>query len=252
MSAKGVSFLGQEAARELDRDLMSPELGWSIDQLMELAGLSCACSIAEQYASSSRVLVLAGPGNNGGDGLVAARHLHHFGYDVSVCYPRRNDAALFQGLVTQLESLRIPFVDVDTVVGQSLLSQGYGVVVDGLFGFSFKGQPRAPYDQLIAAMTNGLKEREALCSEGKNVSFAVVCIDVPSGWHVEDGDISGLYPIHPDMLISLTAPKLCAKSFQGKYHYLGGRFVPPKILEKYRLLLPAYPGSSQCVNLNQV
>jgi len=42
---------------------------------MELAGLSVACAVTEQYsvASHARVLVLAGPGNNGGDGLVAAR-----------------------------------------------------------------------------------------------------------------------------------------------------------------------------------
>ncbi len=81
-------------------------LGFSIDQLMELAGLSVATSLAAEFpphprpaeltaapgSSSSRsssqpgprVLVLAGPGNNGGDGLVAARHLFHFGYHVEV------------------------------------------------------------------------------------------------------------------------------------------------------------------------
>ena len=59
-------------------------LGFSVDQLMELAGLSVACAVAAEAAAPARVLVLAGPGNNGGDGLVAARHLHHFGYDVEV------------------------------------------------------------------------------------------------------------------------------------------------------------------------
>lgn len=61
-------------------------LGFSVDQLMELAGLSVASSLAAEYpqATHARVLVIAGPGNNGGDGLVAARHLAHFGYDVTV------------------------------------------------------------------------------------------------------------------------------------------------------------------------
>ena len=68
---------------KLDKQLMGP-LGFSVDQLMELAGLSVACAVAAEAPANSRVLVLAGPGNNGGDGLVAARHLHHFGHDVRV------------------------------------------------------------------------------------------------------------------------------------------------------------------------
>ncbi len=71
---------------------MGPALGFSVDQLMELAGLSVAQALAAEYppereggaGGRRRVLVLAGPGNNGGDGLVAARHLHHWGYDVKV------------------------------------------------------------------------------------------------------------------------------------------------------------------------
>ena len=62
------------------------DLHFSIDQLMELAGLSVASAIACEYSPRRfpRVLVIAGPGNNGGDGLVAARHLTHFGHTVQV------------------------------------------------------------------------------------------------------------------------------------------------------------------------
>lgn len=57
---------------------------FSLDQLMELAGLACAQALATVYplnkssadpASNKRILVCCGPGNQGGDGLVAARHL---------------------------------------------------------------------------------------------------------------------------------------------------------------------------------
>lgn len=53
--------------------------------------------------------------------------------------------------------------------------------------------------------------------------FNIVC----AGWDVEQGDVNG-DGIKPDMLVSLTAPKLAAKKFQGT-HYVGGRFVPPAI-----------------------
>jgi NAD(P)H-hydrate epimerase len=47
-------------------------------------------------------------------------------------------------------------------------------------------------------------------------------------------------------LISLTAPKICAQSFEGKYHYLGGRFIPEELANKYELNLPEYPDTQPC------
>lgn len=42
-----------------------------------------------------RVVIVSGPGNNGGDGLVCARHLHLFGYNVDVVYPKPVDKPMF-------------------------------------------------------------------------------------------------------------------------------------------------------------
>ncbi|KAL5059465.1 hypothetical protein RYX36_031069 [Vicia faba] len=98
-----VTYLKQQESTEIDETLMGP-LGFSVDQLMELAGLSVATSIYEVYKPGeySRVLIVCGPGNNGGDGLVAARHLHHFGYKLLICYPKRTPKPLYAGLVTQV------------------------------------------------------------------------------------------------------------------------------------------------------
>ncbi len=49
--------------------------------------------------------------------------------------------------------------------------------------------------------------------------------------------------------VSLTAPKLCARLFKGKMHFLGGRFVPPPLREKYEIAIPPYVGSEQVVQL---
>lgn len=49
----------------------------------------------------------------------------------------------------------------------------------------------------------------------------------------------------------MTAPKLCAKKFSGPHHFLGGRFVPPSIVDKFKLQLPPYPGTSMCVRIGK-
>lgn len=63
---------------------------FSLDQLMELAGLACAQTVAKVYSKDkySRVLVCCGPGNQGGDGFVAARHLGMFGYKPTIYMPK--------------------------------------------------------------------------------------------------------------------------------------------------------------------
>lgn len=221
---------------------MSAQGGFSIDQLMELAGLSVANAVASEYSRElfPRVLVFAGPGNNGGDGLVAARHLYHFGYNVQICYPKRTDKPLYHGLVTQCQALGIEFVEVDQVVSGPLDTKA-DIVLDAMFGFSFKGQPRPPFDSLIAAL---------VATKTKSKSGPkIVAVDIPSGWDVENGDEFG-NGVQPDMLVSLTAPKLCALKFNGEHHYVGGRFVPPGLAAKYGLKIPNYPGVQQCVALD--
>ncbi|CAO2834445.1 unnamed protein product [Amaranthus hypochondriacus] len=241
---ESISYLSQRQAAEIDETLMGP-LGFSIDQLMELAGLSVACAIHEVYKPSeyNRVLAICGPGNNGGDGLVAARHLYYFGYKPSICYPKHTPKPLYNGLVTQLKSLSVPFLSTDDL--PSDLSNDFDIIIDAMFGFSFHGTPRPPFDALI--------QRLISCQNYHHTgvkSTVIVSVDIPSGWHVEEGDISG-EGIKPDMLISLTAPKLCAKKFDGSHHFMGGRFVPPAILDKYNLNLPPYPGSSMCVRIGK-
>ncbi len=76
----------------MDVQLFKAPYQFSVDQLMELAGLSVASAVERYYGAQQkkkvRALVICGPGNNGGDGLVAARHLAHFGFSVSVVYPK--------------------------------------------------------------------------------------------------------------------------------------------------------------------
>lgn len=86
-------------------------------------------------------------------------------------------------------------------------SSKYGFIVDGLFGFSFKPPVRESFTDIMNLMCQ--------------TKVPVCCIDIPSGWNVESGPGEG-DSIKPYMIISLTAPKLCAKHFNG-IHYLGGK-----------------------------
>lgn len=221
-------------ARALDVELMTVP-GFSLDQLMELAGLSVAQALMYVFSqNATRILAVAGPGNNGGDALVAMRHLKHFGYDqLEVVYPKQSSGPLFSGLVSQLENL-------DIKVRREMpedYEDKFDVILDGVFGFSFQATGvRPPFDKIM--------------HELRRTKLPIVSIDIPSGWDVERGDVNGLGVRMPHVLISLTAPKLCAKSFVGEHHYLGGRFLPPKLAVKYGLAdLPKFKGYDQFVKV---
>lgn len=227
-------YLNQQEAINVDQELFN-EYQFSVDQLMELAGLSCAHAIAQNYhpETAKSVLVCCGPGNNGGDGLVCARHLKLLGFSPVILYPKSVDKPLFNNLVKQCQMYSLTFIN--EMPDLQTLDRNYHLVVDALFGFSFK----PPVRQLFAPILELLAQ----------TSVPVVSIDIPSGWHVENGPPEGSAVLTPDMLISLTAPKQCAKYFKGRFHVLGGRFVPPQLSEKYQLNLPEYPGTSQIVML---
>lgn len=84
------------------------------------------------------------------------------------------------------------------------------VILDAIFGFSFKGPIRAPFHEVLPLISSSKKP--------------IVSVDIPSGWDVEKGDQERV-GIMPDVLVSLTAPKEGMRSFKGR-HFLGGRFVP--------------------------
>lgn len=139
--------------------------------------------------------------------LVAARHLFHFGYDCVVVYPKRPNKKHFIDLVKQCEDLGIKILD-----DMPIDLKEFDTIVDAVFGFSFKGEPREPFKTILSEMFSSI--------------IPVISVDVPSGWNVDEGDINETGYM-PEVLISLTTPKKCSKMFNGR-HFIGGRFLPPK------------------------
>ncbi|KAF2104118.1 apolipo protein A-I binding protein-like protein [Rhizodiscina lignyota] len=224
--------LSAENAAALDKELMSTG-AYSIDQLMELAGLSVSQAVysVQPPNKGKRVLVACGPGNNGGDGLVAARHLFHYGYEPTVYYPKQSKNELYQRLTQQLKDLNVPFTD---DFPSAIASTDH--VVDAIFGFSFSGEVREPFPKVIEAL--------------RDSKVPVLAVDAPSSWNIETGppDDGPGKGFMPDALISLTAPKPLVKWFKGK-HYVGGRFLSNVVAEKYGIDVPPYQGIDQIVEV---
>ncbi len=148
--------------------------------LMEAAGAAMFERIVKLYAHAGEFLVLIGKGNNGGDGLVVARHLAHGGaqVDVVLTAPEADLGELSVALLAKLHEEN-PGVRVMPWSADVPFPDSRGVVVDALLGVQARGALRGNLAEVVAAMN---RARE------KNF-FRTVALDLPSGLSAyEEGD----------------------------------------------------------------
>ncbi|KAG2374836.1 hypothetical protein C9374_010413 [Naegleria lovaniensis] len=235
-----IKLLNAEESRLIDVALMGEEYGFSNDQLMEMAGMSVAHSCVQTFPLSQfspKFLVICGPQNNGGDGLVAARHLKHFGYEPVILYPKKESAEkdLFKRLILQCTTLGISIYFSLSELLQNYSLTDFTFILDAIFGYSFSGKSgiREPFKTVIETV-----------KKPEYSSIPIVCIDIPSGWEIDiiDVDENLKLGLRCDILVSLPSPKLCSLNFRGR-HFIGGRFMPPQLLKKFGVDLPPYKGT---------
>ena len=195
--------------------------GTSYAAMMENAGRAVAEVIAQRLNPAGPVLVLVGPGNNGGDGLVTARHLKEKGF-APVLYIWKRDTKQDENyeLTQQLE---IPAVwaekDRNREELQHLLRNA-GVVVDALLGTgasrpiegtlseildltaSVRRDRRIPPKRSIARL-NGIPER----GDGLPEPLCIVAVDVPSGLDCTMGRADP-HTLTADITVTFAYPKL--------------------------------------------
>ena len=225
METNNIPYINAETSALVDKELMGT-YNYSIDQLMEIAGLTVAKVVNQEYVLKSKqnnlkIITLCGPGNNGGDGLVASRYLKEFGNEVEILYPKKNTKnPLYERLITQCQNYGILINEkiFETKEEYEKIFEQNDIIIDALFGFSFKGEIRQPFKTIIEAM--------------KKFENKIISVDIPSGFDIDKGNIFDTFI--PKGLVSLTLPKLCSKDFKGE-HFLGGRFVPKKLFEKFNL-----------------
>ncbi len=142
--------------------------------LMERAGLAAAELARELSEANGRpVLVLAGPGNNGGDAFVVARHLKQWWYNVTVVFAG-DEKKLAPDASAALNAWRTAGGATVTALPRD---GNWGTIVDGIFGIGLERDVAGGYAQWISAI-NGL-------------GATVLALDVPSGLHSDTGRVMG-------------------------------------------------------------
>jgi NAD(P)H-hydrate epimerase len=185
-----------ETMRAVDAWAIS-EVGVPSLELMEAAGRAVA-GAAESIAHPGPARIVCGKGNNGGDGLVAARHLAAAGHEVEVLllWPA---AELSADAIANLERFEGA---VGELAGDDALA-GSGVVVDAIFGTGFSGVARDPAAAGIAAIN--------ACGA------PVVAADIASGVDASNGEVEGA-AVEADLTVSFHAAKLGHWIAPGKRH----------------------------------
>jgi len=190
----------RQAVRQIDRRAIE-EFGIPGVVLMENAGRGAARVILDLLddPAGSRVAIVCGAGNNGGDGFVIARHLHNEHVEV-VTYlavePQRlaGDALVNYQIVRRMGLPIHPLIHPDRIAEAADVLRGSRVVVDALLGTGFSGQVRPPLDAVIAVI-NSLRGPK------------VVAVDVPSGLDCDTGRPSNA-TIRADVTVTFVAPKV--------------------------------------------
>ncbi len=220
-----VPAISADQMREVDR-LMIEVYGITLLQMMERAGAhlaDLARTMLGGEVAEQRVFVAAGRGNNGGGGLVAARHLSNWGGRVTVAIERETSlTGAPAGHWRSLTHLPVDRKSGDDAV--QALQVRPDLVIDALIGYGLRGSPRGWTAEMIRTINEG--------------NIPVLALDVPSGLDATTG-----VPAEPCMraraTMTLALPKTGllapnASALVGDLH-LADIGVPPSLYRRLGL-----------------
>jgi NAD(P)H-hydrate epimerase len=225
------TYASSEDMKRLDSAAIQ---GCGIDvlSLMENAG-ACVATLSRLLLNGSvagkRVVCLAGKGNNGGDGLVAARHLSNWGASVQaiLASPSQDFGGVASVQLRSATSMGIPLLDAETDLA------GSDLILDALLGYSARGAPREPMAGMI---------RRANASK-----VPILAVDIPSGLDPDSG-VPNDPTIRARATMTLALPKEGflnpdSKSFVGDL-YIGDVSIPLKAYAEAGLEGPSFANSN--------
>lgn len=219
-------FLRRDQVREIDRRAIE-EFGVPGIVLMENAGRGAA-EVLRGLGVRGPVAICCGGGNNGGDGLVIARHLDLHRIPVHV-FLFADPAKLPGDAATNFRIVTQSGIPVSLLAGRSLDETRLrkelctaGWIVDALFGTGLTGPVRAPFDRLIPLLNE--------------LSAPVLAVDIPSGLDCDTGAAQGP-TVRARHTVTFIAPKKgfampAAQEWLGQVHVVDIG-APRKLIEEY-------------------
>jgi len=216
-----VKIVSIEQMRNLERQ--TDARGHSYRAMMEAAGRSVAEVILQNwYGEEMHVLTLVGPGNNGGDGLVASRYLANAGAQVTVYVWKRRavEADLVQDApLTILKHSE----DLELAALHAALAQA-DIVVDALLGTGANRPITSPLADILDQVKTEQAARQArprppildphLRTSEASSPLAVVAVDCPSGLNNDTGTLDP-HTITADITVTFAFPKVGQLHFPG-------------------------------------
>lgn len=198
---EGLPVVGAEAMRRLDFDATAKH-GIQALELMENAGRAVAAETVEFLKrqgvepSRAKVVVACGRGSNGGDGLVAARHLKPFVASVFVLLCPPKTGGDYSDLVrANLDAAKTAGLEIHPAGPESGLREALAscdVALDALLGTGSAGKPAGAVHHAVQELTRSKKP--------------VIAVDLPTGLHPDTGYHSGVY-VTAVLTLTLGLPK---------------------------------------------
>jgi len=223
----GMTYVTTEEMKAIDTAAIET-YGISVLSLMENAGLATAAlsrQILGGRIRGRRIACLTGKGNNGGDGLVASRHLQNWGADVTVVLISEREAVgeACSRQLASAEAMGIP------VLGPKAVLEGFDLLIDALLGYNSKGNPREPAAGLIRSANDS--------------HVPILAVDIPSGLDPTSGTPNDPC-IAAKATLTLALPKTgflnqTSRKFVGEL-YLGDVSIPGRLYEGFHQRVPLF------------
>jgi len=168
--------------------------------LMENAGVAITHTIIRKYPDKKSAAIIAGVGNNGGDGLVIARHLFFNKYNIVIFYAGDRSKASKNNrknlIICRKLGIQIHYIsEAGKFKKQKNLLDDYDIIIDALLGIGLKSSLRGLYADIIRhlnSMTHKIK----------------LAVDIPTGLQADSGEVRSEV-LKADITVTFGAPKIC-------------------------------------------